>query len=69
MSGGLHVLVDQAVQDRSSVDPLGTEVSCDDTGSVVFAVRDALGDALVRPGSVVVHLILGQDGRADARRR
>ncbi len=45
-----------------SVDPLSTEVSCDDAGSVVFAVRDALSDALVRPGSVVVHLVLGQDG-------
>src|ERR1039457_4312986 len=61
MSGGLHVLVDQAAQDRFSADPLGAEVSCGDVGSVVFAVGDALGDALVRPGSVVVHLVLGQD--------
>ena len=31
-------------------------------GSVVFAVGDALGDALVRPGRVVVRLVFGQDG-------
>jgi hypothetical protein len=29
---------------------------------VVFAVGDALGDALVRPGRVVVHLVFGQHG-------
>ena len=31
-------------------------------GSVVLAARGALADGLVRPGSVVVLLILGQDG-------
>ena len=30
--------------------------------SVRFVVGDALGDALVRPGRVVVRLVLGQDG-------
>ena len=30
--------------------------------SVTFAGGDALGDALVRPGVVVVRLVLGQDG-------
>ena len=30
--------------------------------SVGFVVGDALGDALVRPGRVVVRLVLGQDG-------
>ncbi len=30
--------------------------------SVRFAVGDALGDTLVRPGRVVVRLVLGQDG-------
>jgi hypothetical protein len=30
--------------------------------TVVFTVGDALGDALARPGRVVVHLIFGQDG-------
>jgi hypothetical protein len=28
----------------------------------LFAVGDALGDALVRPGRVVVRLVFGQDG-------
>jgi hypothetical protein len=28
--------------------------------AVVFTVGDALGDALVRPGRVVVHLVSGQ---------
>ena len=31
-------------------------------GSVRFVAGDALGDALVRPGGVVVHLVFGQDG-------
>jgi hypothetical protein len=53
MSGGLRVLVDQAARDRFSADPLGAEVSCSDAGSVVFAVGDALGDALVRPRAVL----------------
>ena len=30
--------------------------------TVVFAVGDALRDALVRPGRVVVRLVFGQDG-------
>ena len=30
--------------------------------TIVFAAGDALGDALVRPGRVVVHLVFGQDG-------
>ena len=30
--------------------------------TVVFAIRDALGDALVRPGHVVVRLVFGKDG-------
>jgi len=30
--------------------------------TVVFAVGDALGDALVRPGRVVVRLVFSQDG-------
>jgi hypothetical protein len=28
----------------------------------VFAIGDALGDALVRPGKVIVRLVFGQDG-------
>ena len=45
-----------------SADPLGGEVGCGDPGSVAFVVGDALRDALVRPGRVVVRLISGQDG-------
>jgi hypothetical protein len=30
--------------------------------TVVFTVGDALGDALVRPGCVVVHLVFSQHG-------
>jgi hypothetical protein len=37
--------------------------------SVRFVVGYTLGDALVRLGRVVVHLVLGQDGRADVARR
>ena len=29
-------------------------------------IGDALGDALVRPGAVVMHLVLGKDRGADA---
>ena len=32
-------------------------------GSVMSGIGDALGDALVRPGRVVVRLVLGQDDR------
>jgi hypothetical protein len=28
-------------------------------GSVMSGIGDALGDALVRPGAVVMHLVLG----------
>jgi hypothetical protein len=56
------VFVDQAAQDGlrrilSAIDICGGEVT-----DVVSAVGDALGDDLVRPGRVVVHLVLGQDG-------
>ncbi len=30
--------------------------------AIMLAVGNALGDALGRPGRVVVHLVLGQDG-------
>jgi hypothetical protein len=36
-----------------SVDPFAIEISDGDVATVVFAVGDALGDALVRPGRVV----------------
>ena len=44
------------------MDPFAVEVSNGETAAVVFAAGDALGDALVRPGRVVVHLVFGQDG-------
>src|ERR1017187_4946226 len=62
MSGGSLVLVDQAAQDRFSADLADAEVPCDHAGRMVRAVGDALADALVRPGGVVVLLVFGQDG-------
>ncbi len=44
------------------MDPFAIEVGNGEEAAVVFAVGDALGDALVRPGRVVVRLVLGQDG-------
>ena len=40
------------------MDPLAIEVG--EAAAVVFAVGDALGDALVRPGRVVAHQVFGQ---------
>ena len=61
VSGGACVFVDQAAQDGFSVDPFAVEVGNDEVATVVFTVGDALGDALMRPGRVVVHLVFGQD--------
>src|SRR5438477_1784040 len=61
-SGGSLVLVDQAAQDRFSADLVGVEVRCDDAWSVVFSAGDALVDALMWPGGVVMLLVFGQDG-------
>jgi len=61
-SGGSDVLIDEAAQDRFSSDSLGIEVGHGDAGHVVQAAGDALGDALVRLGCVVVRLVFGQDG-------
>jgi hypothetical protein len=55
----LEVLVDQTVQDRFSADPPGVQVCRGALGSVRVTVWDALGDALMRPGGVVVLLVLG----------
>ena len=62
MSGGARVFVDQAAQYGFSVDPFAVEAGNGEVATVVFAVGDALGDALVRPGRVVVHLVSGQHG-------
>jgi hypothetical protein len=61
-SRGVRVFVDQAAQDRFSADLLCVDVGHGGAGSVRFVVGDVLGDALVRPGRVVVRLVLGQDG-------
>jgi hypothetical protein len=58
-SGGVRVFVDQAVEDGFSADPLDIEVGHGGPGSVASGAGDALGDALVRPGGVVVGLVLG----------
>ena len=50
VSGGARVLVDQAAEDGFAVDPFAVEVGNGEVAIVVFAVGDALGDALVRPG-------------------
>ena len=62
MSSGSLVLVDQAAQDRFSADLADAEVPSDDAGRMARAVGDALADAPVRPGGVVVLLVFGQDG-------
>jgi hypothetical protein len=61
VSGGVGVFVDQAAQDRFSAHLLSAGAGHGGAGSVRFAAGDALGDALVRPGRVVVQLILSQD--------
>ena len=44
------------------MDPFAVEVGNGKVASVVFAVGDVLGDALVRPSRVVMRLVLSQDG-------
>jgi hypothetical protein len=44
------------------VDPFAVEVGNGGVATVVFAVGDALGDALVRPGRAVMRVVFGQDG-------
>jgi hypothetical protein len=44
------------------VDRSAVEVDDGGVAAIVFTVGDALGDALVRPGRVVVRLVLGQHG-------
>jgi hypothetical protein len=61
VSGCSLVFVDQAAEDRSSADLTRVEGSCGAAGSGA-RVRDALVDALMRPGGVVMLLVLGQDG-------
>jgi len=58
----VRVLVDEAVEGRSSADVLDVEIGPDEAGIVRFVVGDALGDALVRPGRIVVRLVFSEDG-------
>ena len=44
------------------MDPFAVEVGNGGLATAVFAVGDALGDALVRPARVVMRLVFGQDG-------
>ena len=48
MSGGVRVFADQAAEDGFAVDPFAVEVGNGEVTAVVFAVGDALGDALVQ---------------------
>jgi hypothetical protein len=61
----VRVLVDQAAQDGFSADLLCVDAGHRGAGSVRFVVGDALRYALVRPGCVVVRLVVGQDGAQD----
>jgi hypothetical protein len=58
--------VDRAAQDGFPVDPLPVEIGNGEEAAVVFAIGDALGDALVRSGRILVRLVLGQ-GAAQVR--
>jgi hypothetical protein len=60
-SGCSLVFVDQAAQDRFPADLARAGVCCGDAGSGA-RVRDALADALMGAGGVVMLLVFGQDG-------
>ena len=45
-----------------SADSPDIEVDCRDAGNLSVTVRNPLGHALMRPGGVVVDLVLDQDG-------
>src|ERR1700722_4637804 len=61
-SGGSAVFVDQPVQYGFSADSPDIEVGCGVGGSFALAAGSPLGNALVRPGRVIVGLVLDQDG-------
>ena len=60
-SGGSAVFVDQPVQYGFSADSPDIEVGCGVGGSFALAAGSPLGNALVRPGRVVMHLVFRQD--------
>ncbi len=57
-SGGSAVFIDQTVQYGFSANSLDIEVGCGDAGNFAFAAGNSLVDALMRPGHVVVDLVL-----------
>jgi hypothetical protein len=61
VSGSVPIFTDQAVENGSSADPLGVRGRLRRSGERGVVVGDALRDALVQPGRVVVHLVFGQD--------
>jgi hypothetical protein len=54
MSGGSHVLVDQAAQDRFSADLVSEETALRDAGRMVFSVRDLTSAKLVRKSAAAI---------------
>src|SRR5450755_1682683 len=61
-SGGVRVLVDQAAQDGFSADVLCADVDRGGAGASCSPSVTRWADALVRPGHLVVGLVVGQDG-------
>jgi len=45
-----------------STDLLDIEIDCGDAGDFALTAGNPLGDALMRPGRVVLDLVLDQDG-------
>ena len=60
-SGGRRVFIDQAAQDRIPPDLSCVDVGRGGAGTVTSIVGDALGDALMRTGGVVMRLVFGYD--------
>ena len=56
-SGSPAVFVNEPVQYGFSADPPGIEVDCHDAGNLAVTAGNPLGDALMRPGRVVVDLV------------
>jgi hypothetical protein len=62
VSGCALIFVDQAVEDGFPADLPCVDVGYGRGVSIALVGGDALGDALVRPGRVVMRLVAGQDG-------
>jgi hypothetical protein len=61
-SGCALIFVDQAFADGFSADLLCVDLGYGRGVSIAFVGGDALGDALMRPGRVVMRPVVGQDG-------